>query len=127
MRVPCPELAGLMVRKRGTTPIYIIDHNGYRRLVPFPSTFISLFKDSTLDQDLLDADMVAEMAEGPPLDEGAILIRGISSESIYLIDQGKKRSIASQEVMGKYGFNEDCVIVVPQILINSIPTGDVWE
>jgi hypothetical protein len=127
VRVPYPEFAGLLARKRGTTPVYIVDRNGYRRLVPFPSTFINLFEDSTLDQALLDADMVAEIAEGPALDEGAILIRGISSEAIYLMDQGRKRSITSQEVMEKYGFNEDYVIVVPQILLNAVPTGDVWE
>lgn len=126
-RVVCPELAGLLVRKREITPIYIIDPNGYRRLVPFPSTFVNLFKDSALDENVLDAEMVTEIAEGPPLDEGAILVRGISAESIYLLDQGRKRQITTCEVMNKYGFNEKYVVVIPQILLDAVPTGEIWE
>jgi hypothetical protein len=125
--IPRPEFAGYKVRQRGTTPVYVIDRDGYRRLVPFPSTFINLFTDSALTKDLEVSDMVQDIAEGPALDDGAILIRGISSESIYLLDQGKKRFIAGQDVMDKYGFNKDCVVLVQQILINAIPTGDDWE
>ncbi len=125
--IPCPEFAGYKVRQRGKTPVYVIDRDGYRRLVPFPSTFINLFKDSALTKDLVVADMVEDIAEGPALDDGALLIRGISSETIYLLDHGMKRPIASSSVMEKYGFNQHCVVVVQQILINAIPTGDVWE
>jgi len=36
---PHPELAGCKVRITGTTPIFVIDRKGYRRLIPFPLTF----------------------------------------------------------------------------------------
>jgi hypothetical protein len=126
-KATCPELAGLKVRTSGATAIYLIDGNGYRRLIPFPSTFINLFNDSALDEALLKTDMVADIAEGPALDDGAVLIRAVSSESLYLMDKGKKRPIAGQRVMDKYGFCEAYVVSVPQIVIDAIPTGDAWE
>ena len=122
-----PELAGYKVRMTGQTPIHVIDRNGYRRLVPFPHTFMHLFKDAAVIQGTLVSDLVTEIAEGPSLDDGAILIRGMSSERIYLLDRGKKRLITSHIIMDKYDFNEDAVVVVPQILIDSVPTGDIWE
>ncbi|SRR5579859_1510213 len=88
------------------------------------STFSKILR---FTKDLVIADMVEDIAEGPALDDGALLIRGISSETIYLLDHGMKRPIASSSVMEKYGFNQHCVVVVQQILINAIPTGDVWE
>jgi hypothetical protein len=70
---------------------------------------------------------VADIAIGPALDERAILVRGTSSESVYLIDSGTKRLIDSPKVMNKYGFDERCIVSVPQVLIDSIPEGEVWE
>src|SRR5436305_6451340 len=122
-----PDLAGCKVRITGKTPIYVIDSNGYRRLVPFPLTFMNLFQDHAVFQGVLVAEGVADMAEGPALDDGAILVRGMCSEDIYLMDKGKKRPISSASIMDKYGFDEASVVVVPQILVDSIPMGEVWE
>lgn len=124
--LPRPDLAGCRVRVRGTTPIYLIDSEGYRRLVPFPLTFMNLFQDSTL-LEVLVSGAVAEMPEGPPLDNGAVLLRGNCCERIYLLDQGKKRLITSQRVMEKYGFNEEAVVVVPKIVVAAVPDGEIWE
>jgi hypothetical protein len=124
---PYPELSGLKARVTGTTPIYVIDRSGYRRYVPFPLTFVNLFGDSIFFERMMVSEDVADIAEGPPLDERAILVRGASSESIYLIDGGTKKLITSARIMDKYGFDERCVVSVPQILIDSIPIGEVWE
>ena len=124
--IPRPELAGRKVRITGTTPIYLIDPEGYRRLVPFPLTFMNLFEDRAVLQ-VLVASTVTEIAEGPALDNGAILLRGSSCERIYLLDQGKKRLITSEQVMNKYGFSERAVVVVPKILIDAVPEGETWE
>jgi hypothetical protein len=43
------------------------------------------------------------------------------------MDRGKKRLITSQEIMDKYGFNQECVVVVHRIVLDAIPTGDIWE
>ena len=123
--LPRPELAGCKIRIRGTTPIYLIDPDGYRRLVPFPLTFMNLFEDKAfLEVTVANG---TEIAEGPALDNGAVLLRARSCERIYLLDQGKKRLITSQSIMGKYQFNEDAVVVVPRIVLDAVPDGDIWE
>jgi hypothetical protein len=125
--VPRPELAGLKVRITGEAPIYVIDRKGFRRAIPFPLTFINLFQDVAVYQGVLVSEAVAQIAEGPALDDGALLVRGACSEDIYLLDRGKKRLISSPEIMDKYDFNEYSIIAVPQILIDAVPTGEVWD
>ena len=124
---PRPELAGCKVRVKGTTPIYVIDRCGYRRLVPFPFTFMNLFKDASVFEGLLVSSTVSDIAEGRALDENSILVRGISSETIYLLDSGTKRPISSRRIMDKYDFDERAVVVVPQVLIDAVPQGELWE
>jgi hypothetical protein len=124
---PRPEMAGCKVRTRGKTAIYVIDRNGYRRLVPFPLTFMNLFKDSAALEGLLICNTISDIAEGPPLDTGAILVRGRTSEPIYILDRGRKRLITSQWIMDKYDFNEESVVIVPQSLVDAAPTGEIWE
>ena len=125
--IPRPELSGSKVRVAGRTPIYVIDRLGYRRLIPFPLTFMNLFKDESVFRGVVVASSVADIAEGPALDEGALLVRGRCSESIYLLDQGRKHHIDGQTIMDKYDFDEESVVVVPQILIDAVPEGEPWE
>jgi len=126
LELPHPELAGCKVRATGTTPIYVVDRKGFRRFIPFPLTFLNLFEDTAMLQVLVSSS-VADISEGPPLDDGAVLIRGRSSERIYLLDGGKKRLITGQSVMHKYEFSEESVIVAPQILVDAVPDGEIWE
>jgi hypothetical protein len=125
--IPRPELAGAKVRVPGKTSIFVIDSLGYRRLIPFPHTFMNLFKDSAIIRDVLVASSVDEITEGPALDDGALLVRGRCSERIYLVDHGRKRLISSQAVMDKYDFDEASILVVPQILIDAVPEGQPWK
>jgi hypothetical protein len=124
--LPRPELAGCKVRVTGTTPVYLIDRGGYRRLIPSPLTFLNLFQDKAMLQVLVSSSN-ADISEGPPLDDGAVLFRGRTSECVYLLDHGKKRLITCQAVMDKYEFSEESIIVAPQILVDAVPEGEVWE
>lgn len=124
---PHPELAGLKVRTIGETPIYLIDREGYRRQVPFPLAFINLFNDLSALRGVQTTHSTEEIASGPALDERAIMVRGTQSERIYLMDHGKKRLISSPQVMQKYGFDESCVVAVPQVVVEAIPAGEAWE
>jgi len=124
--LPRPELAGCKVRITGTTPIYVVDRKGYRRLIPFPLTFLNLFEDTAMLQVLVSSS-IADISEGPPLDDGAVLLRARGSERMYLLDRGKKRLITCQSVMRKYEFSEESVIVAPQILVDAVPAGEIWE
>jgi hypothetical protein len=126
LELPHPELAGCKVRITGTTPVFVVDRNGYRRLIPSPLTFLNLFKDKAMLQVLVSTS-VAGISEGPPLDEGAVLLRGRASERIYLLDRGKRRLITCQEIMDKYQFSEESIIVAPQILLDAVPEGEIWE
>ncbi|HEV3040411.1 MAG TPA: hypothetical protein VHA33_21795 [Candidatus Angelobacter sp.] len=125
--IPHPELAGRKARIPGTTPIYLIDRKGYRRYVSCSSTFVNLFGGAIPVNSMMVAEEVGDIAIGPPLDERAILVRGASLESVYLLDKGTKKLISSSQVMNKYGFDEKCIISVPQVLIDSVPVGEVWE
>jgi hypothetical protein len=122
-----PTLAGRKVRVRGKTDIYVIDCDGFRRLVPFPLTFLNLFKDRAAIHDVLVADSIATIAEGPALDDGAILVRGAGSEGIFLLDKRRKHLIGGPQVMARYDFDEQNVVVVPQIVLDSIPAGEDWR
>lgn len=88
---------------------------------------MNLFHDYAVFQGTLVSDAVTQIAEGPALDDGAVLVRGVHSEDIYLIDSGKKRLVSSPRVMDKYDFNEASVVVVPQVLVDAIPNGEAWE
>jgi hypothetical protein len=124
--IPRPELAGRKVRVLGESPLYVIDRLGCRRLIPFPLTFMNLFRDAAVCQGVLVANSVADIPEGPALDDGALLLRGRCSERIYILDQGCKRLIAGPDVMRKYDFAEESVMAVPQILVDALPEGEVW-
>ncbi len=122
-----PKLAGRKVRVRGMSAIYVIDGQGYRRLVPFPLTFMNLFADRAAFHDILVSDDIADIAEGPALDDGAILVRGTHSEGVYLLDKRRKHLIAGRDVMARYDFEDKNVVVVPQIVLDSIPAGEDWQ
>ena len=122
-----PELAGYKVRVTGNTAIYVIDRAGYRRRIPFPYTFMNLFVDHAVFQGVLVSELVTEIAEGAPLDDGTVLVRGMASERIYILDRGQKRLITSKLIMDKYDFDEQSVVAVPQALIDAVPSGDIWE
>lgn len=125
-RLPRLELSGAKVRIPGSDALYVIDRHGYRRRIPFPLAFINLFKDSAFHSALISSS-VAEIPEGPSLDDDSILLRGAASEHIYLLDGGRKRLIRGRAVMEKYGFNESSVVVIPQAVVDAVPAGDVWE
>jgi len=67
------------------------------------------------------------MAERPPLASGSLLVRGDASARIYLLDDGRKRLIPSDTVMDKYWFNWGRICVVRQVLIDHVPTGELWD
>lgn len=121
--VPRPDLAGYRVKVPKQAPIWVIDQDGYRRWIPNPTTFNNLFRDWSVVEEL----DVANIAETVPIDDGAILFKGSATANVYLTDRGNKRWITSPAVMDKYNFNWGKIVVVPQILVNMIPTGLAWQ
>lgn len=121
---PQPERSGTRLVSPGRPDVYLVDPSGYRRRIANHLTYDRLFRDWRGIVDVRDLDV---MAERPPLTTGSLLVRGDASARIYLLDDGRKRLIPSDTVMDKYWFNWGRICVVRQILIDHVPTGEIWD
>jgi hypothetical protein len=121
---PQPKRSGSRLVSPGQPNVHVVDPAGYRRRIANHSTYDRLFRDW---RGIVDAPDLESVAERPPLTSGSLLVRGDASARIYLLDEGRKRLIPSDAVMDKYWFNWGRICVVRQILIDHVPTGDVWD
>jgi hypothetical protein len=113
-----PDLAGHLLEGEGQPPpIYLVDDDGTRRLIPNPPTYINLFgsywnPDTNIDVNTID--------QGPDISDGAILASdGVKA---YLIDNYQKRWIRSPDVMNKFHF-QGKVQNIAAIVLNCIADG----
>jgi hypothetical protein len=121
---PRRDRAGHRLVSPGHPEIYLIDPDGYRRRVPNHTTYNRLFRNwSGID----DEAQLDEIALGPELTTGTILVRGDASDAIYLLDQGRKRLVTDAAVMDKYWFNWSRIFAVRQAVIDRIPPGADWD
>jgi hypothetical protein len=120
---PRPDLAGLRVQSPNTAPIYLIDPEGYRRWIPNPATYDSLFRNWNGVAVDLGTNLIASR---PALDDGAFLARAPGTAPVYLVSNGVKRWVVSPATMDKYWFDWSKVRDVPAPALNSIPTGPNW-
>jgi hypothetical protein len=118
-----PDLAGLRVRSPNSAPIYLIDPEGYRRWIPNPATYDSLFRSWDGVVDDLGTNLIATR---PALDDGAFLARAPGSAPVFLISNGQKRWIVFATGMDKYWFDWNKVRDVPASALDAIPTGPHW-
>jgi hypothetical protein len=118
-----PDLAGLRVTSLTRGPIYLVNPEGLLQWVPNPPTYNNLFRDWN---GVISLD-TAPLSIGTALSDGAILAKGHVSAPVYIISNGKKRWITSPAAMDKYYFAWERIYVVPQVLIDSIPTGNSWS
>ena len=118
-----PDLSGLRLTPLAGGPIYLVNPEGYLQWIPNPATYNNLFKDWN---GVIKTD-TASLPIGSSLSDGAVLAKGNASGAVYLISNGLKRWITSPSAFDKYYFNWNHIYVVPQILINSIPTGANWS
>jgi len=121
---PRPDLAGSRLRVPGRWAVYLVDPGGYRRWVPSDFVYQRLFGN---DLEVAGSGEIERIALGPPLASGTMLIRGHETDSVYLVDMGRRRRVADGTVMRKYGFARDTVLAARQILVDSIPLGVEWE
>ena len=120
---PLPSLAGRRVMCPGDADIYLMDPQGYRRRIANHTTYNRLFRDwsSIIDLNL------RRIAQRAALAPGTLLVRADRSDTVYLVDAGRRRRISNGAVMDKYWFNwlEVCVMLEP--LVERIPMGREWE
>lgn len=116
---PRLDLDGVRIRMPNQPTIYLVDQ-GLRRAVPDPSTYNNLFRD--WEGIVVDIDVDA-VPLGPPIAHGAVLVRADGAPSVYLVDRGVKRLVASPETMNRYHFAWSRIHVVPPSLVDAIPVG----
>lgn len=121
--VPRPDLAGARLMPLVGPAIYLVNPEGYLQWIPNPATYNNLFR----DWNGVQRTDIAGISAGPALSDGALLAKGSLSAAVYIISNGLKRWITSPDVMNKYYFSWNRVIVVPQILIDEIPVGNPWS
>jgi hypothetical protein len=120
---PRPDLAGLRLTPLTGGPIYLVNPEGYLQWIPNPNTYNNLF----VDWNGVERVDIATMPIGTALSDGAVLAKGNASNAVYLVSNGKKRWITSPNAMEKYHFNWKHIFVIPQILVDSLPTGSNWS
>ncbi|MGH2667344.1 hypothetical protein [Flavobacterium sp.] len=121
--IPRPDLAGLRMTPLTGGPVYLINPEGYLQLVPNPQTYNNLFRDWN---GIIKGDII-NIAMGSPLSDGAVLAKGDNSGMVFIVSNGIKRWVISQAAMDKYYFNMKTVVIVPHVLIDSVPGGRTWS
>lgn len=108
-------------RVTGSAPgkVYLALH-GQLQWIPNGNTFNNLFKN--WDGIVVSDYLVDSMPEGVPLSNGALLAKG-EGDKVFLVTNEKKVHIPNPAVFEKFNFNADTIVVVPQLLIDYIPTG----
>ncbi|MFA5331386.1 MAG: hypothetical protein WC342_03325 [Methanoregula sp.] len=120
---PRPDLAGLRLTPLTGGQIYMVNPEGYLQWIPNPETYNNLFRDWN---GVYRVD-VATLPIGTPLSNGAVLAQVQSSAAVYIVTNNQKRWIMNSSVMDKYNFNWKTIYVVPQVLLDSIPSGGTWS
>jgi hypothetical protein len=121
---PRPELAGYRLVYPGQSDVYLVDPAGFRRRIPNRATYCRLFRD---ERGIVCTRELVEIAQRPGLATGTLLLTSDSADSIYLLDDGRKRLVTSRQVMDKYWFNLDRVSLVRKVLVDVLPAGEIWE
>jgi len=120
---PLPSIAGRRVMRPGDADTYLMDPQGYRRRIANQTTYNRLFRDwsGIIDLNLHD------IAQREALAPGTLLVRADRSDTVYLVDAGRRRRISNAAVMDKYWFNWLTVCVMREPLVERIPMGREWE
>jgi hypothetical protein len=123
---PCPQpiLSGYRLVRPGKPEIYLVDPVGYRRRIPSHTVYGRLFRSW---HGIIDVHDIDDIAEGAPFARDTRLVQGDDSYAIYILDESRKRALTSDAVMDKYWFDRRTVALVPQLLVDHMPTGELWE
>lgn len=98
--------------------IYLI-LNGELRYIPNPDTYNNLF--GSWSGILVSDYLVDSVPTGPALSNNAMIVRGSSEPQAYLVTNNVKQWIPSMKTFEKFAFKQPTVI--PQIVIDYVPTG----
>ena len=76
----------------------------------------------------VDANDLAQFAEGMPvmLPDG-VLVRTPEDPAVYVISDGMRRVITSEQIFNAYGYSWDNILFVPEVVMNLHDIGDPLE
>jgi hypothetical protein len=117
--VPRHDLDGSRLTPPSKDRIFVV-YYGLLHYIPNPTTYNNLFK--TWDGIVTTTD-IPNIARGQDISVGAVLARGADTAPVYLVTGGQKLWITTSEIFNAFQFNWDAILVIPEILIDSIPTG----
>jgi hypothetical protein len=116
---PRPDLDGYRMKGPGDPKIYLVDQ-GYRRLIPDPTTYNNQFRDWN---GIVSDPLIFDVPEGRQFASGTVLARGSGTPQVYLVEPGSARFIANPHTMDVYYFSWPRIYVVPEVLLLGIPSG----
>ncbi|MBI3975440.1 MAG: hypothetical protein HY334_03525 [Armatimonadetes bacterium] len=122
---PCPRLSppdGSLLKGSGSA-VYVME-NGLKRHIPNPVTFAAQgFLWGNVNR-IADSSLNAIPTGDPLPDVGAdgSLLKG-SGSAVYVMQDGLKRHVTSPTVMAECGYSWDAIFVIPDSVLNAIPTG----
>ena len=118
-----PDYNGYRVKADDSPKIYLVLF-GLRRWIIDPDDYNHLFRDwGGVLRFPKTSDLDAIIPESESLTPGVRLAKGQGSAPIYLITDTVRMWVTSPAVMDKYWFSWDQVVVVPDVVIGSIPLG----
>lgn len=119
--VPRPDLAGMRVISYPSGAVSVVNPEGMLQHIPNSGTYNKLFKnwDNLVRMD------ISTIYVSFPLSGDAALIKGATAD-VYLLSNGMKRPI-TEAAMGKYNFEWRNIETYPQYMLDSIPTGRLWQ
>jgi hypothetical protein len=123
MATPRPALAGFRLTRSARGTVFVVDRDGYRRHIPDRATYDRLFRDSSGIRET----NVDSIALGPPIDPGTVLVRGGASGRTYIIDRGYLRLISSPAMIDKYWFARERIVLMEQVVLESLVPGADWD
>lgn len=123
-----PQDAGrLYLADDGSDPtVWFIDTDGSRRGIPNPQTLHNLFRDGAVEK--VPPRTISDYDLSPlgGISDGAILARAPNDPTVWVITDGVKRGVSSQQAMDKFHFARDQVQLVPFIVLSYVPVGTAF-
>lgn len=122
---PYPQPSdAVLVKGRNTSQVYILD-NGEKRWISTGAVYLA--SGFTWDQVLWeDQSLVDAIPSGMPYPqlEDEVLIKGWYTPEVYILENGQKHWIPSEEIYLAAGFTWDQVLWEDQTLVDAVPSGN---
>ncbi|EUC33382.1 hypothetical protein COCVIDRAFT_26679 [Bipolaris victoriae FI3] len=118
------KFEGQRIKGDEQDPVYLV-LNGKLRHIATPDIYKALFGDGEWKFSTVQQALVDNFPKGPVLDFPTPLAKGFD-DPVYLIDQGKKRWIKSEDAFNRYGFAWNKITNIGAIT-SIIPDGEEIE